>query len=172
MNQTDLKFYLNESDNCFLPMGSIRGCKQTLEPLSAPVYRRALDGQLVVIKKGIDKYQCTLMCEDIICPSFEKLIPGTSLWIECIQRFTTPLLKPEEKLTLKRSAVPNSFFLITPGKKPIALEVKNPKCIELSKEQEGYVSYRPLLNMMLMDLRTEMDEWENRIKWKMVLEEI
>ncbi len=37
---------------------------------------------------------------------------------------------------------------------------------------EGHMSYRPLLNMVLVNYTTKMHEWDRALSWQLELEEV
>lgn len=178
MSQTDLKFYRDEEERSYIPLGAARGCRQTLTPLASPLVHRTLEGKLVTLnpEAALDKYASTIICEDLHPIAFDDLKAGSILWVECIQRILTPEVSPGQTLTLKRPAVPGSILLLVQNQAiPLPAENIQPdnRTVQLNADQgPGYLSYRPLLQMMLMEYSMKTREWEGVTEWMMQFQEI
>lgn len=173
MAQTVLKFYrLEDHGGSYLPLGSARGCKQTLAPLKALNTCRTIDGRLLSMDPVLDKYVSTIVCSDRVPPALEGLSLGTRLRVECLQHIVTPLIKGGGKITLSRPAVPESvLFFCDTEELPVSLSKENEADL-CAYTQEGHLIYRPILDMMVMEYAVETEEWNASTSWKMVLHEV
>ncbi len=178
MSQTDLKLYRkDEKAKSYIPLGSARGCKQTLEPVAHTQTFRTIAGNLISLTGcSHQKFISHIECDDIYPVSFDNLWPGVILWVECISRIITPFIEEGGKTKLMRPHIKNSLLLHKEDGTTLPLEDKDAKdnegfTVQLEKNQ-GYISYRPLLCMMMKKFSIKTNEWERIIGWNMQLEEV
>lgn len=175
MAQTELRFYKSlEDQRSYLPLGSARGCKQTLSPLQIPTIKRTLSGDLVVLPISLpeDKYQSTISCQDQFPFSFDGLKVGEKIWVECLQRLITPEVHPSDTIVLQKPATPGSVLFCPHESEPYVLEMSNDHRHVLTKiHTNGHISYRPRLYMMVKDYSCRAEEWGG-FEWVVHLEEI
>ena len=119
-----------------------------------------------------EKYSSILECEDLYPISFEGLSPGMTLWVECLVRIMTPHIKDESRVLLKRMPVLGSLLFHQEGELPVPIKEREKEALLLEKHTGGYVSYRPLLKMILKKFSTKTQEWERVVGWRMELEEV
>lgn len=175
MSQTDLKIYsINDQNQTYIPLGAARGCKQTLDPINTAATFRTINGTLVAFNcEGYDKYTSTISCDDAYPISFDGLWPGCSLLIECIPQLMTPLVQQGALIKLQRKPVQGSIMLHTSENATCALNADDERQIQLKQnEGPGYISYRPILRMIIKRFFTETKEWDGKVIWKVELEEV
>ena len=175
---TELKFYKKGDENrSYIPFGSARECSQTLELVSLNPHglRRTIEGTLVEIEKPVLKYRSVIRCEDENCVSLEGVAQYSILIVECIQRLVTPFIEKNEPIKLERTPVKGSLFLHKPDGEIVLYKQEGQEegeVIEFRSSEEGFLSYRPLLQMCLFDFQLKTDEWGCTVGWKMELEEV
>ena len=130
-----------------VPRYSARGLTQSLEPIDAALQlRRSINGDLLDLTYApFRKYKSTISCADFNPPSIDGIWPGHVVEVECVAE----LSYPESGGTPTRPAVYGS-----------------------ERTQNGYVFYRPILEMMVTAFSTETDEYGAIVSWSLELEEI
>ena len=148
------------------PPLSARGCIQTLTPLEAGVFQRTINGELIYTGKGShQKYQSTITCQDKTSIAIEGLWRGSKVQVQCLQRLWQ---KGEGgEVILERPYVPGSIMIH--GGEIIHIEGNR---VQVSVGQGVFVSYRPLLDMVVTNFSLLTDEWGMVCGWSLHLEEI
>lgn len=130
-----------------VPPYSARGLKQTLAPIDqASALRRNVNGGLVDISfPGFQKYKSTITGDDQRPPNFDGKWPGLSVQVDCIVELSfSPFSESRQ-----RPAVPGT------------------------EHAEGdHNVYRPRLQMKIINLNIDQDEYGAQIGWSLDLEEI
>ena len=170
MNQTDLKLEIIGQGNTIAPFSG-RECTQTLAPISQGVLRRTINGTLVCVSQdGHRKFQSTISCKDKAPPAFDGLWKGTLLRVECIQAMTHIVPPHYEKVQLEREP----FFLTLheySGKVWPTEKGKDRWVIISPQFPGGFITYRPVLRMIVKNYFLETDEWGLTVGWTLDLEE-
>ena len=170
MNETDLTLEGSEKNNFFPPFSS-RDCTQTLAPLPQGCLRRTINGSLLSVGyEGHRKFCSVISCKDKVPPSFEGLWEGGLLKVGCIQRLTQTLPQGRLKILLERTPLSLQVFDLSQK----VWEVENPQGQWLSLPSTfpgGFVTYRPLLVMVVKKYHLETDEWGLTVGWRLELEE-
>jgi hypothetical protein len=174
--QTVLSFHkTGDNKASFIPISSARGCRQTLIPISPGERFRTLEGHLSILGTK-EKYRSVIECQDLYPPALENLWPGACLTIACITPLLTPSISEGSRLQLSRIPVSGSILLHTKDGEFIPLDdplKESPREIMIPLDQgPGHVSYRPVLDMMLVNYTTKMHEWDRSLSWQLELEEI
>lgn len=154
-----------------IPPFSTRECIQTLIPISHGSLRRTINGNLVYVGyKGYRKFHSTIACKDKIPPGFEGLWKGDLVKVGCIQALTQTVPKKTSKLQLEREAL--SLHLYDTTTKRWSVKQGSDRWISLPPEfPGGFITYTPLLLMMVKTYHLEVDEWGLTVGWKLELEE-
>jgi len=168
MMDTDLILEMIGKGNS-LPPFSARECIQTLTPLSQGTLRRTINGTLVCVGNGGHrKFQSTISCKDKIPPAFGGLWKGTLLKVGCIQSLTESVPKGVERIQLEREPV--SLDLYEGSGKSWPVKGIETQWVSIpSRFPGGFVTYRPLLTMIVKDYRLETDEWGLSVGWALEL---
>lgn len=170
MNETDLTLEILGKGSILTPL-SLRGCTQTLTPLGQDVLRRTINGVLVCVSSpNHRKFQSTISCKDKAPPAFDGLWKGTRLNVGCIQYMTQSVLKGTQQIRLEREAV--ACYLYENSGKVWEVKKEDERVMAIPFEfPGGFLTYRPLLNMLVKDYHLETDEWGLAVGWKLELEE-
>ncbi|MBS0272282.1 MAG: hypothetical protein JSR85_06510 [Proteobacteria bacterium] len=170
MKETDLTLEIVGRGSS-LPPFSARECTQTLTPLPQGSLRRSINGTLIWIgNKGYQKYRSTISCKDKACPSLDGVWKGTLLRVGCLQTLTQTILKDTLQLQLERE--PTSFYIYDKNGKLWPGEKRDSRWLALSpKFSGGFITYHPLLMMIVKDYTLETDEWGLSVRWTLELEE-
>lgn len=129
------------------PLGSARGIKQTLEPISqATAIRRTINGATVNIAASQFRlYRSTISCSDQHAPTLDDIWPGDVLDVDCIKELSYPTATGAPS----RDDVPGSI-----------------------RTEGDATFYRPALTMIVMSLSHDTDEWGATCGWTITLEEV
>jgi hypothetical protein len=126
---------------------SARNLSQTWELLKGNWTKRDVNGvKRSVADTRFRKYRSTITCTDVQTPALDNAWIGTECEVSCAFEFVYPVGGSPE-----RPVVSGSSRLDDGG---------------------AYVFYRPLLLMMIEDIRDRFDEWGARHGWEIQLEEI
>ena len=122
-----------------------RGLTQTLQPIEhARQLKRTASGKLVdVALEQFRKYRSTISCTDHRVPAIDGIWPGMVVTVSCIAELSYPIGGSPS-----RPVVPGS-----------------------TREEAGYVFYRPLLVMRIVDVVPSTDELSAEVAWTLELEE-
>ena len=150
-----------------LPLGAVRGCSQTLFPLSQGHLLRTVSGHCLNLGV-LEKYGSVIKCQDKEPPTLEDLWPGVLLKVACIQPLMTHQVH-QEKVVLKRPAVEGSVLLMDENE--IFPLVCKGNQVHVPKGLKGYISYRPFLYMIVKNFSVLYDEWKQSAGWVLELEE-
>jgi hypothetical protein len=122
-----------------------RGLTQTLAPIEqAKQLRRTASGKLVDISvEQFRKYRSTISCTDHRVPAIDGIWPGMVVTVSCIAELSHPV-----------------------GGSP-----SRPVVAGSLREEDGYVFYRPVLVMRVVDVGPSTDEFAAEVAWTLELEE-
>lgn len=127
---------------------SARGLKQTLEPIDSAKsnFHRTINGELINLAPvQFKKYKSVITCEDQEAPTLDGVFPGDTVTVQCAAELS----------------------YLTAGGSP------NRPVVGGSTYADGsYSFYRPELVMMVMDFKTEKDEYGAVVSWELDLEEV
>ncbi|MBA3813253.1 MAG: hypothetical protein H0X26_01980 [Alphaproteobacteria bacterium] len=171
MNDTDLTLEIIGKGDSITPF-SARECTQTLSPIPQGILRRTINGVLVcVAHKGHRKFQSTLTCRDKAAPAFEGAWKGTLLKVGCIQSITQIVPRSTERVQLEREGI--SIHLYESSGKTWPVQEVADCWVPLPRDfPGGFLTYRPVLLMMVKEYSLETDEWGLSVGWKLELEEV
>lgn len=133
-------------DSLGLPIWSARGINQTLKVIPASsVQKRTINGELIDLSYDqFRKYESTISGRDIRTPSFDGIWPGRLVNVHCISELSYP----------------------TGG------SATRPEVSGSSREENGFVFFRPILSMMIVQISAAEDEWGADKTWEITLEEV
>lgn len=155
------------------PPLSARGCVQQLMPIEAGSLRRTINGKLIYTgQMGGRKYRSLIVCEDKASLAFEGLWRGEEVRVGCVHRLWQKVVGGEA--TLERDPVGGSVFGLAADQEEINIqEVRGRKVILASEiKDDAFISYRPWLDMRVVDFSFSTNEWGLKAGWRLVLEEI
>ena len=157
-----------------LPPMSARGCKQELIPLPNGEFRKTVNGALVFVKTSeYQRYQTTIKCSDMNCPAVGNIWIGSKVEIGCIQSIWQNADSSEKIIYLSRTPVKGSVIVINSNNKLIRHTVEG-SAVHILEEISGqiFISFRPILEMLITDFRVETNEWELKTSWILCAEEV
>jgi hypothetical protein len=129
-----------------IPEFSARGLTQTLTPIGAAAsLRRTVNGDLFDLSQSqFRKYASTITCTDQEAPAIDGIFPGQVVTVECAARL--------------------SYLTVTGPQRPVVTgsEIVN----------GSFTSYRPILEMRVIGIDLNDDEWGASRQWSIQLEEI
>lgn len=129
-----------------VPLYSARGLTQTLEPIAAAAnLRRTVNGDLRDISfEPFRKYHSKISCTDQRAPAIDGIWPGMTVTVHCVQELCYPVGG-------------------TPGR---------PMVSGSDRTESGFVFYRPVLEMLVVAMTDQTDEYAADVQWSMDLEEV
>lgn len=171
MTNTDLTLDIIDRGNSITPF-SARECTQTLSPIPQAIMRRTINGELVCVSnKGHRKFQSTITCKDKASPAFEGLWKGTQLKVGCIQSITQVVSRGTERVQLERDSL--EVHLYDSSGKTWDVEANADRWINIPDDfPGGFLTYHPVLMMIVKNYTLETDEWGLTVGWKVELEEM
>jgi hypothetical protein len=152
---------------------SARGCIQHLLPIESGELRRTINGALIYTGKVLThKYRSLITCQDKATLALEGFWRGSELRVGCIQRLWQKTMGAQ--VLLERDPVVDSVFAINCNQEARKIEeVKGRKVVlEEGFATEIYVSYRPWLDMRVVNFSLITNEWGLSAGWRLELEEI
>lgn len=154
------------------PLFSARGCVQELVPVPGndSLFQRTVNGALIYLGNASDvKYRTTIKCQDKEVPAFAHLWRGSLVKVGCMQ----PLIQPfqEGKATLSKPFVDGSVRVCDRAHKNVPFKLSG-QDVKTDDVTDGYVIYRPILSMCLIDFIMSHNEWGAKAGWSLTLEEI
>jgi hypothetical protein len=122
-----------------------RGLSQTLQPIEqSRQLKRTASGKLVDVSvEQFRKYRSTISCTDQRAPAIDGIWPGMVVTVSCVAELS---------------------YLVggSPSRPAVAGSIR---------EEEGYVFYRPMLVMRVVDIGPSTDEFAAEVAWTLELEE-
>lgn len=162
-----------------LPPFSARGCHQILKPIVNGEYRRTIEGQLLFLgDESHCKYQTRIQGQDKASPALDQWWRGQQVQVGCIQRLCQEFQGDgvKKNLTLLRQPVEGSLIIHDEERNEYTFSaIEGKTMISSHPPSQGkrlFISYRPLLEMMVTHYTFETDEWGHVVKWSLELEEV
>ncbi|HUX80524.1 MAG TPA: hypothetical protein VMW10_12395 [Alphaproteobacteria bacterium] len=170
MNDTDLILEIIGIGNS-LPPFSARECTQTLTPIAQGALRRTINGKLVCIGNTEHrKFQSIITCKDKASPALSGIWKGALLRVGCLQTLTQNVPQGISRLQLARE--PLAFHLYESSGKSYPVEKTEDRWVLIPDSfPGGFITYHPLLLMVVKNYHLETDEWGFDVGWKLELEE-
>jgi hypothetical protein len=171
MMSTDLKLeFVGKGD--LIPPFSARECHQTLTTIPQDVMRRTVNGDLVCVNKGgHKKFLSTIKCKDKAPPAFDGLWKGMILKVGCVQSVTQHVNTGTLSVQMDREGFDHHLFGYRGGAWPTTPSQNRWMSISPGFPG-GFMTYKPILLMMVKTYVLETDEWGLSVGWTLDLEEI
>lgn len=130
-----------------LPPFSARGITQTLTPINlAQNLRRTVNGGLVSLAPPqFRKYASKISCHDVDAPAIDGVFPGLAVTVDCVAELAYRTIGG----TQQRPVVDGSL-----------------------RTEGDFTFYRPRLEMLVVSVSTQQEEWAAAVAWSLDLEEI
>ncbi len=131
------------------PLYAARGLTQTLKPISAAVnVSRSINGDAMDLSyEQFRKYASTITCSDLEAPSLDGIWPGMFVTVECVCELSF----------LSSGGVPARYAVAGSTR---------------TDTNVGLTFYRPVLDMQIVGLDMNCDEYRDTVQWTMDLEEV
>ena len=157
-----------------LPPFSARGCEQELTPIEQGEFHRNINGDLIYLGADIHaKYKSTIKCSDKAAITTDGLYRGREIELGCIQRLWQKFEANQSSCELDKIPVAGSLYAYDKNQVEIPIIQVNDKQVILSTPNPGgYLCYRPLLNMRVIQYSLNTNEWGIKVGWQMECEEI
>lgn len=163
------------------PPLSARGCEQQLTLAPQGQFRRTVSGKLCFIGQKSKKYHSIIKCHDTtVLASSHIFNRGDTLRVGCLQRLWQKTTGG--RLLLERKAVEGSIAVIDQQQNPIPFQIIDDEIIEvfapsieqntISLKPNFFCSFRPWLNMKILDIKFYASEWDFKSGWQLELEEV
>ena len=171
MEQTCLSLWTPAPDHnqSLLPLFSSRQCTQTLSLSEAPL-ERTLDGTVVQTRLFPRKYTSTIECNDKAPAAFDGLEVGSRVHVDCIMHLTQPIARGQDAVTLARMPALGSILLQSSGETR-SLEGTGKELSITPLAEDGFITYRPRLEMVVKGFTITAQEWQLKEGWRLDLEE-
>lgn len=127
-----------------LPSASIRGVRQTLDPLDQATHiMRTVNGAALDLSvPQFRKYRSTITCDDQQVPALDGVWPGQVVTVDCVAELSYRTVGGMPARTVVSSRVDGEFTF-----------------------------YRPRLTMIVVGYSVDHDEWGASESWQLELEE-
>ncbi len=157
-----------------LPPFSARGCEQELTPIEHGAFHRNINGDLIYLGSDTHaKYKSTIKCNDKAAIATDGLYRGREIELGCIQRLWQKFTANQAELQLDKTPVGESLYAYSEAQVEIPITQVNGKLVSLETPNPGgYLCYRPLLNMRIIQYSLHTNEWGIKVGWQMECEEI
>jgi hypothetical protein len=129
-----------------VPPYSVRGVRQSLRPIGGDIHRTANGALVDFTAPQFRLYQSTISCRDQETPAIDGVFPGDIVTVHC--------------------AVELRYKVGNPG------SPHRPMVEGSDREEDGFVYYRPILEMMFMGWNTQIAEWDGEVQWAFDLQEV
>jgi len=157
-----------------LPPFSARGCEQVLIPITQGDFHRNVYGELIYLGDDTHtKYKSVVKCSDKAAIATNGLYRGRELELGCIQRLWQKFEENQRDIRLDKLPVGVSIFAYDDENQEITIMHSQGKSVQLqTPHTKGYICYRPLLNVRVVQYSLSTNEWGVRVGWEMECEEI
>lgn len=154
--------------------------KQTLMPALSQSFKRTIDGRLLSINLlGQTKYKSLIEGQDPILPDLVHAWGGKVLRVDCLQRLKElyTLNSDNDFITLSNNPVPSSVvvsYAKEKNEKPTYkvsgrhIFIAPSDTVDLTRYE---ISYRPCLEMRIVDFKWVSRAYEKEAHWCLFLEE-
>ncbi|MEI8295003.1 MAG: hypothetical protein WCG04_00570 [Alphaproteobacteria bacterium] len=158
-----------------LPPLSARGCTQELMPIQQNLFRRTINGSLLYLgQKTQQRYRSIITCQDQSVLATEGLWPGQHLRMGCIQRLWQKADGNADgaEVLLEREAIEGSVIAVDDKQNNLRiLEQAGRKVRLAASETPVFLSYRPWLDVQVINFKLLTHEWDIKAAWRLEVEE-
>lgn len=157
-----------------LPPLSARGCEQELTPITQGDFHRNVNGELIYLGDDTHtKYKSVIKCSDKAAIATDGLYRGREIELGCIQRLWQKFEVNQRDLRLDKTPVSGSVYAYSEDNTEIPILHTQGKSVRLqTPHTSGYICYRPLLSMRIVQYSLNTNEWGVKVGWQMECEEI
>jgi hypothetical protein len=150
-----------------VPPYSIRAAQQTLIPIKeSQALKRSVNGTLIDLSAPqFRKYSSVITVTnrpDVQPPSWDGIFPGSTFTMWCISELAQRL----------SGFSTEAIGTISTETESPALGLHRPAVPGSIRYESGFVFYRPVLQMMVVDLTQKTDEWGCYVDWTLTSEEV
>lgn len=157
-----------------LPPFSARGCEQELIPISQGDFHRNINGDLIYLGDNTHtKYKSVIKCSDKAAIATDGLYRGREIQLGCIQRLWQKFEANQREIRLDKVPVEGSVYAYNEDNIEIMItQAKGRGALLETPHPKGYICYRPLLCMRIVQYSLNTNEWGIKVGWQMECEEI
>lgn len=157
-----------------LPPFSARGCEQELTPIIQGEFHRTINGDLIYLGEDTHtKYKSLITCNDKTVIATDGLHRGNEIQLGCIQRLWQKVAPDQKEIILDKIPVPGSVYAIDNNSATIEIVNEDGRKVMLTEPNNGgFVCYRPLLSMRIIQYKLRTNEWGVKVGWQIECEEI
>jgi len=184
---SDLKIFLQDPQpwsnmgkqvDSILPRCTSRQCKQTLftvDPQSPQVFYPPNSNQEKTYRLNEERqsdriYRSVIECDDAYPLAYQDVWPNTPVWIYSTVRMMVVCSK-KKPIKVLHTPVPGSFLFHPDDGNEEALNdsIWDNNTQKIKHTQSGFISYCPVLCMIVQKLTLCSKEWESAATWKLEL---
>lgn len=160
--------------NLVFPVGSDRGITQSLAPIDNGDLRRTVNSLLVDTTREVNrKFTTTINCTDFDAPTLAGVWKGSEFTVESIAYLNQVVNPASSTVTLIRDAVTTSIIGVkADGSQISATGFSHITLVATFAENVVVVKFRPILDMLVVEVSSDTDEFEAGVGWSVTLEEI
>lgn len=156
------------------PVGSDRGITQSLAPIDNGDLRRTVNSALVDTTREVNrKFTTTINCTDFDAPTLAGVWKGAAFTVECIAYLNQVVNPANDTATLIRDAVTTSIIGIkADGSHITPVSFSHITFLATFAEDVVTIKFRPILDMLVVEVSSDTDEFEAGVGWSVTLEEV
>lgn len=159
-----------------LPTEASSNCTQELTPINAGELNRTINGELIYIgEENIAKFRSTIRGQDTLPIALDNLWRGKIIEVQCLQPLAQSVSTATSTVILARRAAISSVCAWSNNIKiPIINQQDNKVTFALPSQVSSFiVTYRPIMQMMIVDFGYVSHEWDmKQNSWYLDLEEV
>jgi hypothetical protein len=157
-----------------LPPLAAQGCEQELTPIMQGEFHRTINGDLIYLGEDTHtKYKSIVTCNDKTAIATDGLHRGSEIKLGCIQRLWQKIETDQTNVILDKFPVYESIVALDKNNNPIAIKNIEKNFVTLENSHSGgFVCYRPLLSMRVIQYHLKTNEWGIKVGWQIECEEI
>lgn len=168
MHTTTLKLLGNN-----FPPFSQQECRETLKTIQLGSLKRTVNGKLCYIGGGT-KYQSLLEGNDSTPPCLNQLARGDHVTLHSTQRLWQDIPpNTDQALSLILPAVPETLLVCNAAGEQFPFElIENELSLKTKTDQTLFISFRPVLEMLVVEISLKHEEDSLQSAWRVLLEEV
>lgn len=157
----------------FPPLCFANAC-QELMPMPSGEFKKSLNGNLIYFENTQNrKYKSVISASDMNTPLLHNLWIGCVLSVKCIPNIWQIIPAQSSEIEIFRNFDPDSISLIDSDTQCYNYSISGSKIlITQPQDRQLYLSYTPIMQMMVTNFETKMSEDFTSNKWTLYLQEV